>query len=280
MRIAVLLLLTAATVSAVSCQELRSQQPRRVASREAPSQTDSIGGLFRAALAAVAEASELPRLDSTTLLGGVRREIRIYYVGMGQPYKVVRLVQHTHGVDGQFGLFWPAATWLRGYLSPEEERRTREQNRAFDATVRAWADTAYDCRAIQQSRAMNVCWLAPRAGRVVWAQLLARLDSLGIDTLPMQRRTGGVDGWMSLVEVRKPLGYRSYFYWMPDSTSADAGERASARISTTVFGSLHAPCREVGRVDNPPESVSHIYSRARNGRPFLDSANRTPGGAS
>jgi len=167
---------------------LRSQQPRRVASREAPSQTDSIGGLFRAALAAVAEASELPR--------------------------------------------------------PEEERRTREQNRAFDATVRAWADTAYDCRAIQQSRAMNVCWLAPRAGRVVWAQLLARLDSLGIDTLPMQRRTGGVDGWMSLVEVRKPLGYRSYFYWMPDSTSADAGERASARISTTV---LEAFMRRVGR---------------------------------
>ena len=71
MRIAVLLLLTTATVSAVSCQELRSQQPRWVASREAPSQTDSIGGLFRAALAAVAGASELPRLDSTTLLGGV-----------------------------------------------------------------------------------------------------------------------------------------------------------------------------------------------------------------
>ena len=244
MRIAVLLLLTAATVSAVSCQELRSQQPRGVASRKATSQTDSIGRIFRDLLVEVADAGELPRLDSTTLLSGVRREIRVYSIGVGQPYRVARLVQHTHGVDGQFGLFWPVLRARDGHASPYDEERSRN-DRAFDAQVRAWADTAYDCRVIKQSRAMNVCWLAPRAGRVVWRQLLARLDSLGIDSIPSPvRPIVGADGWGIIVEVRSAARYRAYLYYMPDSTSAETGERASAGIWTAVY---EAFMRRVGR---------------------------------
>jgi hypothetical protein len=214
------------------------------AAREARAQTDSIGRIFRDVLVEVAEAGELPRLDSTALLGGVHREIRIYDIGVGQPYRVVRLIQHTHGVDGQFGVFWPVARPRDTRSSPYERRLSREE-RAFDATVRAWADTAYDCRAIKQSRLMNVCWLAPQPGRVVWAQLLARLDSLGVDSVPSPARPKIViDGWISLVEVRTPLGYRSYFYCVSDSTSANAGERASARIETAVWEAFR---RRVGR---------------------------------
>jgi hypothetical protein len=177
-------------------------------------------------------------------LRGVRREIRIYSIGVGQPYRVLRLVHHTHGVDGQFGLFWPVPRPRDVHSSPYEEQLSRA-DRAFDAKVRAWADTAYDCRTIKRSRVMNVCWLAPRPGRVMWAQLLARLDSLGIDSVPSPvRRRMVTDAWISLVEVHKPLGYRSYFYAMPDSTSADAGERASARIETAVWEAL---MRRVGR---------------------------------
>lgn len=243
MRIVMLLAVTGA-LTAVAYQELPSQQPQGAASRESRAQTDSIGRLFRDMLVRVAEASDLPRLDSTTLLRGVRREIRIYYIGAGQPYRVVRLVQHTHGVDGEFGLFWPSGSYLRSYSSREEARRSREKGREFDATVRAWADTAYDCRAVKQLREMNVCWLAPRPGRVVWAQLLARLDSLGIDSIPPQVRPMGSDGWLSLIEVRTPLGYRAYRYWIPESTSANAGERAAAGIDTAVWEAFK---RRIGR---------------------------------
>ena len=215
------------------------------ASVEARAQTDSIGGrIFRIVLDEVANASNLPRLDSTALLAGVRREIRIYTgFGLTATHQVVRLVEHTHGVDGQFGVFWPAQTWM---YSPADARRAQEKERAWDARIRAHLDTAYDCRVIKQTRVMRVCWLPERPnGRVAWAQLLARLDSLGVNSIPSPvDREMGADGWLSIVEVRTSLGYRVYNYWSPDSTSADPGERAAAAISTAVWQALK---RRLGR---------------------------------
>jgi hypothetical protein len=205
------------------------------ASRDLRAQTDSISGMFRDALTEVAKASELPRLDSAALLAGVRREIRIYIIGMGQPYSVLRLVEHTHGVDGQIGWFWPSPTWMRVYSSAAEERRDREEGRAYEAQVRGYMDTTYGCRATAQTRAMNVCWLPPRPGRVVWAQLLAQLDSLGVNSVPWPVRPRmGSDGWGIFVELRRPAGYRGYYYWSPDSASTDVGERAAARVADAV----------------------------------------------
>lgn len=167
---------------------------------DARAQTDPIHGIFRHVLTEIAVASELPRLDSAALLPGVRREIRIYDgFGVGGN-RVTRLVEHTHGVDGQFGVFWPSQNWMRVYSSPAEERRAR---------------------------------------RVAWAQLLARLDTLGIDSIPSQgRQEHGVDGWGIIVELRTPARYRAYFYYMPDSMSADSGERASARVAEAVWQAL------------------------------------------
>jgi len=207
---------------------------------DARAQTDPIHGIFRHVLTEVAVASELPRLDSAALLPGVRREIRIYDgFGFGGN-RVTRLVEHTHGVDGQFGVFWPSQNWMRVYSSPAEERRARDEEGAWDARMSAHVDTAYDCHAIKRTRAMRVCWLPDRPdGRVAWAQLLARLDTLGIDSIPSQgRQEHGVDGWGIIVELRTPARYRAYFYYMPDSISADAGERASARVAEAVWQAL------------------------------------------
>ena len=218
------------------------------ASVEAHAQTDSIGGrIFREVVNEVAKASDLPRLDSTALIPGVRREIRIFTgFGLTATHHVVRLVEHTHGVDGQFGVFWPSQNWWRVYSSPVEERRARNEERAWDARIRAHIDTAYDCHVVKQTRAMRVCWLRERPdGRVAWAQLLARLDSLGVNSIPSPpRREVGADGWSTIVEVRTPLGYRVYQYWMPDSTSAHPPERAAAAISTAVWAAF---TRRLGR---------------------------------
>lgn len=101
-------------------------------STEARAQTDSIGGrIFRDAVTEIARASDLPRLDSAVLLPGVRREIRIYDgFGMGGN-RVTRLVEHTHGVDGQFGVFWLSQNWMMVYSSPAEERRASDEERAW-----------------------------------------------------------------------------------------------------------------------------------------------------
>ena len=213
----------------------------------ARAQTDSIGGrIFRDIITEVAKASNLPRLDSAALLPGVRREIRIYTgFGLTSTHDVVRLVEHTHGVDGQFGVFWPAPTWWRSYSSPAEDRRATYEERAWDARIRANLDTAYGCHLIGQTRWMRVCWLPERPdGRLAWAQLLARLDSLGVNSIPSRPLGMGADGWSCIVEVRTTLGYRVYHYWMPDSTSTDPGSRATAAIAMAVWQAFE---RRIGR---------------------------------
>jgi hypothetical protein len=79
----------------------------------------------------------------------------------------------------------------------------RRRFASCDAVVRAWADSAYGCRAIKQSGLMNVCWLAPRPGRVSRSQLLARLDSLRIDSVPSPVRPKmATDAWVSTAGER------------------------------------------------------------------------------
>lgn len=167
------------------------------ASRDLHAQ-DSISRIFRDALTEIAVASELPRLDSAALLPGVRREIRIYDgFGLGSGNRVVRLVEHTHGVDGQLGVFWPSQNWGRAYSSPAAERRARDEDRAWDDHMLAHVDKAYDCHMIKQTRAMRVCWLPERPdARVALTRLLARLDSLGIDSIPspLRQKTAWMDG--------------------------------------------------------------------------------------
>ena len=206
--------------------------------RDLHAQTDPIHRVFRDGLTQIAVASELPRLDSATLLPGVRREIRIYTgFGLTATHDVVRLVEHTHGVDGQLGVFWPAQTWWHVYSSPREERRARDEERAWDSRIVARLDTAYDCHAFKQTRLIRVCWLPERPnGRVAWAQLLTRLDSLGVDSIQSPSRPEmGADASGIIVEVRTPSGYRVFQNWRPDSASTDPSDRVAAAISTAVW---------------------------------------------
>ena len=205
--------------------------------RDAGAQTDSIGRVFRDGLPAVARAGRVPRLDSAPLPPGVRREIRVYTgFGMGAPDRVVRLWEDDRGVRGRFGVFWLLQERLYPKPSNDGEREMRREMQKLDATIRAHADTALDCRAIMRTGVMNVCWLDERPNRVVWAQVLARLDSAGAGSIPSPvRPKRGTDGWAVVVEVRTRAGYRAYNYYMPDSSSSDPGERAAAKVADTAF---------------------------------------------
>jgi hypothetical protein len=215
-----------------------------VASRDARAQTDSIGRVFRDGVTAVARSGRLSRLDSTRLTPGVRREIRVYVgFGLGAPDRLVRVWEDARGVHGRFGLFWFLQELRYANAAPGDDREMRDMMRKLDASIRAYADTALDCRAIMRRDVqvmargvMNVCWLDERPDRISWAQVLARLDSVGVESIPAPvHPKRGFDGWAVLVEVRNRAGYRAYNYYMPDSSSTDASERAAARVAGTAF---------------------------------------------
>jgi hypothetical protein len=215
-----------------------------VTSRDARAQTDSIGRVFRDAVTAVARSGRLSRLDSTRLSTDVRREIRVYAgFGFGAPDRFIRVWEDAQGVHGRFGLFWFLQELSYANATPDDDREMRDKTRKLAASIRAYADTALDCRAIMRRDVeimvrgvMNVCWLDERPDRINWAQVLARLDSAGVESVPspVQPRRG-LDGWAVVVELRNRAGYRAYNYYMPDSSSKDAGERAAARVADTVF---------------------------------------------
>lgn len=189
--------------------------PTRAHAQEA----GALSGFMRNALGDIAAAGRLPRLDSTALRNGVRREIRMYVgLGMGIPSRMVRLWQDDRGEHGRFGLFWHTSNlpWSQDVF-------------------RAYVDSTYDCRATTGSGVVNVCWLDGRPNRESWKNVLASLDTLGIETIqiPADPKVG-LDGWMIVVEVRTRDGYRAYSFWSPDSTSKDPSERAAANMDVIV----------------------------------------------
>jgi hypothetical protein len=206
---------------------------------------DIIASYFRDVMADVATAGRLVRLDSNALGNAVRRAIRIYTgFGMGSPNRMVRLWEDERGVHGRFAVFWRTGL-PRTALSPDEERARREELRERDARLRSWIDSVYGCRAPTQSRTINVCWLDERPDRVIWKDVLARLDSIGIESIrsPAEPKIG-FDGWTIVVEVRSRAGYHSYSFWVPDPTSTDPGERAAASVATVVQDAFS---RQIGK---------------------------------
>jgi hypothetical protein len=196
---------------------------------------DVMTAYFREDVADVAEAGKLSRLDSTALASGVRREIRIYTgFGLGSPDRVVRLWQDERDVHGWLGVFWRTGL-PRTLLPPDAERARRDELRDPAARLKAWIDWTYGCRAATQSRTTNVCWLDEQPDRIAWENVFARLDSLGVESIPMPIDPKvGFDGWMIVVEVRNRAGYRMYSFWSPDSSSTDPGEHAAADVAAVV----------------------------------------------
>ena len=194
---------------------------------------------MRDVMADVATASALPRLDSTMLASGVRREIRIYTgFGMGSPDRVVRIWQDGRDAYGRFGVFWPTGL-PRSAASAEWERARLEDVRESRARLSAYVDSLYDCRATTQSRLTHVCWLDQQPDRVVWEDVVARLDSIGVESIQMPADPKiGFDGWMIAVEVRTSNGYHAYTFWVPDSKSAEPGERAAAMVAEVIRGAF------------------------------------------
>jgi hypothetical protein len=197
--------------------------------------TESSRSHFRDLLAEVAEAGRLPRLDSTTLADGVRREIRIYTgFGLAIPDHVVRLWEDDRGVRGTLGVFWRIGypRWVR----PEDDRAQFADFRKSDVRVRARIDSVYGCKnRTTSSRTLRVCWIDERPDRESWRDVLAKLDHLNVESIqmPVEPKTG-FDGWMMIVEVRTRVGYRMYRFWNPDSTSTQPGKRAAARMAAVV----------------------------------------------
>jgi hypothetical protein len=99
----------------------------------------------------------------------------------------------------------------------------------------------YRCTSPRRAADMQLCWLPEPRRPNAWADLLADLDDLGVDTVPSPtKRRAGFDGWSVVVEVRTRDRYRAYWYWMPDSSAADAGERAAARIGDRISKALYS----------------------------------------
>ena len=207
--------------------------------RESAGQADSLSPIFRRGLVEIAIASGIPRLDSTRLAPGVRREIRVY-TGFGfGGYSMLRLWEDGTTVRGRLGTFWTIGEYFATYDSRAEERAGHARGQAYDARMRAFVDSVYGCRASSRSNYVGVCWLPdpPRTGS--WTRLRAVLDSLRVNDIPYPVRPRmGMDGWGVLVEVRTAARYRSYWYWEPDSLSADPSERAARRIGSAVMSEL------------------------------------------
>jgi hypothetical protein len=79
------------------------------------------------------DSKRYPRLDSTSLAPGIRREIRVYTgFGLGGNH-MLRLRQGDAGVDGHLGSFWTIGQYITTYDSRAEERAGRAKGRAYGA---------------------------------------------------------------------------------------------------------------------------------------------------
>ena len=186
-----------------------------------------------------AAAGRLPQLDSAALEPGVRREIRIHTgFGLGSPNHITRLWQDDRGVHGQLGVFWRLG--YPSWVSSDQGPGPTEAQQKEDANVRKFIASTYGCRAVTSSRGMNLCWLDARPQRESWSEVLAQLDSAGVETIRTPAKPKmGVDGWLTLVEVRNASGYRTYWFWAPDPTSNGPNERAVARVETVLANALN-----------------------------------------
>lgn len=197
--------------------------------------TDTIEPRFSYRLDEVAAAAGILPLRAPEGLAGALREVRLWAgFGMYSPEHLLRVIESASGVHGVH-LFWWTPNQHEDELAFDRDS-TRISNRELYEHLRA----AYQCGPRRRQGDYEFCTsVTPGAG--TWVQMLGRLDSLGVTTLPDAASLTppgltGFDGTSLVVEVRDSARYRTYSYWEPEEAADQVEIRRAAAILTIVFG--------------------------------------------
>jgi hypothetical protein len=207
-----------------------------------PPMMDAIEPDFREAIDSIAATNGIASLRDRPLPPGFRREIRAYFGwGLIHPQPAVRLWEDADGAHGWFGFWWQGSDYeIPGVIEADYVKARQKKL----ASVRQLRDfyAKLGCRAFRARPDYETCTLPLRGVR--WAEVLARLDSLGVARLPQQRERFGLDGFFMVVEYRDTAGHRSYSYWSPRDDAEDNHERMAAAIMDVITGlqCLSVPC--------------------------------------
>lgn len=169
-------------------------------------------------------------LHQTVLPRGAIEELRVW-VGFGieSPEYVVRIVPQPNRVIGARVFYWMTGT------DPDKETEAeRDSTMISDHELQQNLQRLFGCTRPTRRADYTVCEVT-RPARDTWANILRRLDSLGIAQLPDARERSppgpsGLDGTTMVVELRTKLGYRTYSYWTPSSQAPQPEVRRAAAI--------------------------------------------------
>jgi hypothetical protein len=169
-----------------------------------------------------------PDLGQTDLPPGIRREVRLLHGGgIAANHYALRLIESDSGVTGGFLAFWPTAG-IHVVVGGRAECQAEidADDRELAAIVAAEEQSRWGCQELVRLVAFEVC----RARFVrppPWRQILGRLDSVGIWTLPdvsalPEPTHMWVDGVGFEVELRDRTTFRrvdpGFEYFLGDST--------------------------------------------------------------
>jgi len=157
-----------------------------------------------------------------------QREVRIWIgFGMIEPETLTRL--HTDGTSVRGSkIYW----WSRTTDPAAEAEADRDPNLISNGELYVNLQKTAGCRGRHRRGAYEMCEATLAPGQS-WQAVLQSLDSLGIDALP-NGTAMGLDGWRVVVEVRDGARYRTYSYFMPESTDTNLEVRSAAAIVELV----------------------------------------------
>lgn len=157
-----------------------------------------------------------------------QREVRIWIgFGMIEPETLTRL--HTVGASVRGSkIYWWSTTTDRA----AEAEADRDPNLISNGELYANLQKTAGCRGRRRRGEYDICEATLAPGQS-WQAVLQSLDSLGIDALP-NGTAMGLDGWRVVVEVRDGASYRTYSYFMPESTDTNPEVRRAAAIVELV----------------------------------------------
>jgi hypothetical protein len=175
-----------------------------------------------------------PDLAQTELPPGIRRELRLLHGGgLTANHYAMRLVESDSGVTGQLLAYWPTAG-IHVVVGGRHECQAEidADDRELAAIVAQDEQRRWGCTVLVQVRGFEACE-ARFEHQPTWRQVLRRLDSLGIMTIPDVSQLPEpthvvVDGVGFEIEVRDRTTLRridpgfGYFLGRPEIARAEA----------------------------------------------------------
>lgn len=179
--------------------------------------------------------------------GSLAHEVRVWTgFGMVSPHALLRLRKEPYSelVVGELVLWWDGPVPQGTFLGTKaQEAYSRRQDAHWTAEMRDHVRTRFGCKTIAAAPHVEAC----RKGferEPDWATALARLESLGVSTLPTQSALGEfdaiLDGHSVVVEVRDRSVYRTFSYHNPDLMPGPEARRVVA-IDDLVDSLLSLP---------------------------------------